>query len=138
MIYRPKFVATLAFSSVAPFGSGRAQSYPSRSITLIAPSAPEGSTDIVYRSLGDAVRRWLGLSAVVENNAGAGSTIGALALADISWASLDEPIVHTSFKCFMLSKILISSAEYESFARKTVDSERATLARLRLIGKNSS
>jgi hypothetical protein len=72
----------------------------------------------------------------VENNAGAGSTIGALALADTSRASLDEPIVHASFKRFMLPKIPMSSAEYESFARKTVDSKRATLARLRLIGKN--
>lgn len=81
MIYRRKFVASLAFSSVAPFGSASAQSYPSRPITLIAPSVPGGSTDIICRSLADAVGRRLGVSVVVENKAGAGGALGALALA---------------------------------------------------------
>lgn len=65
----------------APFSFAYAQGFPSRSITLIAPSVPGGSTDVVCRALADAVSRRLGVPVVVENKAGAGGTLGGLALA---------------------------------------------------------
>lgn len=64
-----------------PFTLTFAQGFPSRAITLIAPSVPGGSTDVVCRTLADAVSKRLGVSVIVENKAGAGGTLGGLALA---------------------------------------------------------
>lgn len=50
---------------------------PSRPIRLIVPFAPGGSNDIVGRLVAEAAGAQLGQSIVVENRAGAGSTIGA-------------------------------------------------------------
>jgi len=82
MIHRRKFIASLTLGSAVPLGSANAQSYPSRPITLIAPSVPGGSTDIVCRVMADSVGRRLGVTVIVENKAGAGGALGALALAN--------------------------------------------------------
>ena len=80
---RRKFLGTLSLAGNAPFGASLAQTpvFPSRAITLIAPSVPGGSTDVVCRTLADAVSRRLGVNVTVENKAGAGGSLGALALA---------------------------------------------------------
>src|SRR5579883_955526 len=65
-------------------GSGdaaRAQSYPSRTITLIIPFPPGGSTSIVGRVVADKMSQLLGQSIVVDNRGGAGGTIGTKAAA---------------------------------------------------------
>lgn len=57
-----------------------AQAFPSKPITLIAPSVPGGSTDVVCRALAEAVSRKLGVAVAVENKAGAGGALGGMAL----------------------------------------------------------
>ncbi|HLH90821.1 MAG TPA: tripartite tricarboxylate transporter substrate-binding protein [Xanthobacteraceae bacterium] len=52
------------------------ETYPSRTITLIVPYSAGGPTDTLARILADAMRRSLGQAVIVENVAGAGSTIG--------------------------------------------------------------
>ena len=54
----------------------RAQSYPSRSISLVVPFPPGGSTDVVGRILAERMRPLLGQPIVVENVGGAGGSIG--------------------------------------------------------------
>ena len=75
---RRLFTCALA---AAPVVGARAQAYPSRPITLIAPSVPGGSTDAVCRALAESVARRLSVPVTVENKAGAGGALGALALA---------------------------------------------------------
>ncbi len=58
-----------------------AQSYPSRSVTLIVPSAAGGGTDTIARLLGDQLSKQLGQSFVVENRTGAGMLVGTQAAA---------------------------------------------------------
>jgi tripartite-type tricarboxylate transporter receptor subunit TctC len=53
-----------------------AQSYPNKPIKLIVPFAPGGFTDVVARILGQKLSVSLGQAFVIENKAGAGSTIG--------------------------------------------------------------
>jgi tripartite-type tricarboxylate transporter receptor subunit TctC len=78
---RRALVAGLAAAGTLPIGSAQAQDYPSRAITLIAPSVPGGSTDQICRALAESLGRRLGVTVVVENRAGAGGALGALALA---------------------------------------------------------
>lgn len=60
----------------------RAQAaFPLRPITLLAPSAPGGSTDAVCRALADAVARQLNVPVLVQNRPGAGGALAAASLA---------------------------------------------------------
>ena len=63
-------VLTLAMS--AAFG----QAYPNKPVKLIVPFAPGGFTDVVARILGQKLSVAMGQQFVIENKAGAGSTIG--------------------------------------------------------------
>lgn len=54
---------------------------PTRPVRLIVPFAPGGSNDIVGRIVAEAAGQILGQTVVVENRAGAGSVIGAEAVA---------------------------------------------------------
>jgi tripartite-type tricarboxylate transporter receptor subunit TctC len=58
------------FASVLPVFA----EYPSRSITLVVPFAPGGSTDTIARIVADHMAKTLGRSIVIENDAGAGGT----------------------------------------------------------------
>ena len=65
-----------ACALLAPFGGASAQSYPDRPITLIVPWPPGGSTDRHLRTLAEIVGRNLGQTVVVQNQPGAGGTLG--------------------------------------------------------------
>jgi tripartite-type tricarboxylate transporter receptor subunit TctC len=64
--------------ATAAFG----QVYPNKSITLIIPFPPGGSTDIVGRIVAEALGKELGQAVVVDNKGGAGGAIGAKNIAD--------------------------------------------------------
>src|SRR5919205_3064636 len=56
--------------------------YPAKTITLIIPFPPGGSTDIIGRIAAEGMQRELGQPFVVDNRGGAGGAIGAKAIAD--------------------------------------------------------
>jgi tripartite-type tricarboxylate transporter receptor subunit TctC len=63
-------------------GSALAQSaWPSRPIRMIVPFTAGSGTDIIARTVGDAMSRSLGQPVIVENKPGAGGTIGAAQVA---------------------------------------------------------
>jgi tripartite-type tricarboxylate transporter receptor subunit TctC len=72
--------AVLLGLPVAPH-EARAQNYPNRSITLVIPFAPGGSTSIVGRVIADKMSELLGEKVVVDNRPGAGGTVGTKAVA---------------------------------------------------------
>ena len=59
----------------------RAQDYPTRPITIVVPFTPGGTTDILARMIGQRLEVRLGQSFLIENKPGAGSVIGANAVA---------------------------------------------------------
>ncbi len=66
--------ATIALFAM---GAAHAQSYPNKVVQLQVPFAPGGTTDIVARTIADAMGKALGQSVVVVNKAGGGGVVGA-------------------------------------------------------------
>lgn len=72
-------VTALLLTTVLP--AFAADAYPSKPITMIVPSAPAGSTDIVARLIGEQLAKDLGQPIVIENRPGASGNIGTEAVA---------------------------------------------------------
>jgi tripartite-type tricarboxylate transporter receptor subunit TctC len=71
----------LAFGLPGASDEAHAQTFPNRSITLVIPFAPGGSTTIVGRVIADKMSELLGEKVVVDNRPGAGGTVGTKAVA---------------------------------------------------------
>ena len=67
-------VAVLTVVAFAPAAS--AQTYPSRTITMIVPYPAGGPSDVVARLMADGMSKQLGESIIIENVGGAGGTLG--------------------------------------------------------------
>jgi tripartite-type tricarboxylate transporter receptor subunit TctC len=76
-----RFVAAIALSVLAGVAGAQAQGYPARSITLIVPFPPGGSTDTIARIMAEKMRASLGQSVIIENVGGAGGSIAVGRLA---------------------------------------------------------
>jgi tripartite-type tricarboxylate transporter receptor subunit TctC len=76
----PRRVVLAAALALALPIAAQAQTYPSKTVRLIVPFAPGGTTDIVARIVAPAMVATLGQQVVVENKAGGGGSVGALEL----------------------------------------------------------
>ena len=75
-----KRVMTFA-ASLLLAGAACAQAYPNKPIKFIVPFTAGSATDIVARTVGEAMSRSLGQPVVIENKVGAGGTIAAAQVA---------------------------------------------------------
>ena len=75
-------IALIAAATLTALGAS-AQEFPvkDKNITIVVPFAAGGPTDRVARDLAEALRKPLGTTVVVDNTAGAGSSIGAARVA---------------------------------------------------------
>jgi tripartite-type tricarboxylate transporter receptor subunit TctC len=78
---RRTFLRFVAAGAVAGSAIARAQSYPTRPITLVVPYPPGGPTDTIARLLAEKMRPSLGQPVIIENTSGAGGTIGVTRVA---------------------------------------------------------
>jgi len=70
-----KCSVALALALFAGIAGAQAQTYPSRSITLVVPFPPGGSTDAAARIMAERMRVLLGQPIIIENVGGAGGSI---------------------------------------------------------------
>ena len=72
-----KLLQAAAIALAAAFAVQAHAQYPNHAVTLVVPFAAGGPTDVVARTLAQAMTRTLGQAVVVENKLGAGGTIAA-------------------------------------------------------------
>jgi tripartite-type tricarboxylate transporter receptor subunit TctC len=77
--FRKYFLGVLSSIVLASFA--HAQDYPTKTITMILPSAPGGTTDVLGRMLAEKMGAALNQQIVIENVSGAGQTLGAARVA---------------------------------------------------------
>jgi tripartite-type tricarboxylate transporter receptor subunit TctC len=75
---RRSVLQAAALTGLGPLASlAWAEAYPSKTVRLIVPFAPGGTTDIIARILSERMPTLLGQTMVVDNRAGGGGTVGA-------------------------------------------------------------
>ncbi|MCC2632667.1 MAG: tripartite tricarboxylate transporter substrate binding protein [Ramlibacter sp.] len=75
-----RILTALAATLIAAGASAQA-TWPSRPIKLVVPFTAGSGTDIIARTVGDAMSRSIGQPVLIENKPGAGGTIGAAQVA---------------------------------------------------------
>ena len=78
-----RLLVAIALTLLASVAGAQAQIYPSRTITIIVPFPPGGSTDTVARIMAERMQPVLGQAVIIENVGGAGGStaVGRLARA---------------------------------------------------------
>ena len=78
---RPWLVAGLTLALLALGVAPARAEFPDRPLKIVVPYPPGGTTDLLARAIAPRLAERLGQAVVVENRAGAGGVIGALAVA---------------------------------------------------------
>jgi tripartite-type tricarboxylate transporter receptor subunit TctC len=73
--------ATVCAAAILHCAGAAAQAWPAKSVRIVVPFPPGGSTDIVARIVAQKLGERLGQSMVIENRGGAGGTLGAAQVA---------------------------------------------------------
>ncbi|MFD4839442.1 tripartite tricarboxylate transporter substrate binding protein [Achromobacter sp. NPDC058515] len=75
------WLRALACATALFAGTALAGSYPSKPVSMVVPYPAGGATDVVARAVAEKLTQSWGQTVIVENRAGAGTTIGASAVA---------------------------------------------------------
>jgi tripartite-type tricarboxylate transporter receptor subunit TctC len=111
MIDRRRLVALAATFALAPAASREAlgADWPTRSVRVIVPYAPGGSTDVVTRITAERLSRAWGQQAVVENKPGAGTNLAA---AYVASSDPDGYVMLTGTSALATTRLLYRSLPY--------------------------
>jgi tripartite-type tricarboxylate transporter receptor subunit TctC len=102
-------IATLALFSPSTL---RAQTYPTRPVTIVVPFAAGGGNDVMARLLGQRMGAALGQSFITENRPGAGGTTGARAVAKATPDGYTLMVGHSGV--FGVAPVLYTNAGFDS------------------------
>ena len=76
-----KRILTVLFATLIAAGASAQGAWPGKPIKLVVPFTAGSGTDIIARTIGDAMSKSLGQPVLIENKPGAGGTIGAAQVA---------------------------------------------------------
>ena len=96
--------------------SSGALAWPDRTVTMVVPFPPGGSTDTIARILAPKLQEKLGGTFIVENKAGATGTIGATAVARSTPDG--HTLLVTSLGPLVIVPHLIKSMQYDALIRR--------------------
>ena len=116
MIDRRRLLALAAASALAPGVVARpsyAQAWPSRFVRVVVPYASGGPTDAVARTVGDQLAKGWGQQVVIENKGGAGTNIGAEAVAR---ADPDGYTLLVGSSALAMNRALYRTLSYDAIA----------------------
>ena len=93
-----KLLSLLALVLAAVSGA-HAQAWPAKPVTLLVPFAPGGSTDMIARTVGSKLQEKLGGTFVVDNKAGAATSI------TVTSGSAQSATVNTAFAISLVATV---------------------------------
>jgi len=104
-------LSATALASTASISFARSGDWPNKSVRIVVPFTPGGTTDMVTRLVGSELGKQLGHSVIVENKPGAGTVIG------VDYVSKQRPDGYT-FVCvansFTANKTLVKNLPYDT------------------------
>ena len=109
MRYKAVAAALLIVPALIP--AAHAQSWPARTVRIIAPSSPGSGVDIVSRLVAQKLSANLGQQVVVDNRAGAGGNLGAEIAAK---AAADGHTLFMATPSFAINPALYGSLNYDA------------------------
>lgn len=101
------FVAPMFFGLAT---NAVAQTFPSKSLTLVVPYSAGGSTDATARLVAEGMSKKIGQPVIVENKPGAGGGIGALY---VKRAPSDGHTMLVTSAAHIVNKVMDNSVEYD-------------------------
>jgi tripartite-type tricarboxylate transporter receptor subunit TctC len=136
MLTRRKMAGICAGAAFAPavIGLARAQSWPNRHVRLIVPFPAGGGTDIIARILANRLSEIWGQQMVIENKGGAGSNIGAEAVAR---AEPDGYTLLIGSLPVAVNRFLYSSLNYDSVTDFAPVAQICTYPNLMIVPNSS-
>jgi tripartite-type tricarboxylate transporter receptor subunit TctC len=78
---KPIALRLLPLALCAAAGLAQAQAWPNKTVTIVVPFPPGGTTDVLARAVAQKLAPALGQAVIVENKPGAGATLGAAQVA---------------------------------------------------------
>jgi tripartite-type tricarboxylate transporter receptor subunit TctC len=106
-----RMAALVALVWISAIGAAAAQTYPTRTITLVNPYSAGGPADLLARTVADGMSSLLGQSVIVENKVGAGTAIAA------AYVAHAQPDGYTLFiggsPSHIVAPALIKNAKYD-------------------------
>ena len=111
-IQRTLFALALSLTAVAAPLGVQAQAWPAKTVTLVVPFPPGGSTDTIARAIGPKLQERFNQTFIVDNKAGATGTIGAT---QVKRAAPDgHTFLVTSLGPLVIAPHLLKNVPYEA------------------------
>ena len=108
---RRQITLAMGASAVVASPLAVAQAWPAKSIRMIVPFAPGGTSSVVARSIGDELSRLLGVAVVIDNKGGGG---GVTAMAEAKAAAPDGyTIVVTHVGTLAVNPFMLKNQPYD-------------------------
>jgi tripartite-type tricarboxylate transporter receptor subunit TctC len=103
---------SIALAALAIAGAAHAQQYPEKSVTVVVPFTPGGSSDITARTVAAKLQESLGQSFIIDNKAGANGGLGATYVKN---AKADGYTLFVgSIGVFAINQVLYKNLGYET------------------------